>query len=110
MAGKKKETVDTKVKETYEELKKKWLPLFQAKYGHKAIIKEIELLHAGIKGAGYGVMVNTADGKEQGHYVRTLFSDDPMMVDGVLTKAGQNYVDYWSEYGKVMAKAYSGDE
>lgn len=106
MTRKKKESVDGKVKETYEELKKKWLPLFQAKYGDKAIIKEIELLHAGIHGAGYGVMVKTPDGKEQGHYVRTLFSDDPMMIDGMLTPAGKNYVDFWSEYGEAMADAY----
>lgn len=108
--AKKKENMDDKVKETYEELKVKWLPLFQAKYGDKATIKEIELLHAGIKGAGYGVMVRTPEGKENGHYVRTLFSDDPMMIDGMLTQAGQNYTDFWSGYGEVMAKAYSDDE
>lgn len=102
----KKEHVDDKVKKTYEELKVKWLPLFQAKYGDKAIIKEIEMLHAGIKGAGYGVMVKTPEGKEEGHYVRTLFSDDPMMIDGMLTQAGQNYVDFWSDYGKMIGDAY----
>jgi len=100
-------TIDKKVEKMDEELKEKWLPIFREGYGNDATIEEIECIKAGINGSTYRVLVKTTEGKNEEHYVRLLLgSNDPVMIDEMVTPAGQNYIDFWSEYGKAIGDAY----
>ncbi|MBU2590028.1 MAG: hypothetical protein KKA65_00240 [Nanoarchaeota archaeon] len=95
--------VDDKVKKIHEELKEKWLPIFRVGYGADAIIEDMECVRAGIHGTTYRIFVKNPEGKEGEHYLRLLPGNNhPAMIDGVLTQEGQNYVDFWSEHGKVV--------
>lgn len=90
-----------------DKLQEKWLPLFRAGYGDDAIIEKVECASAGINGITYRVFVKNQEGKKGEHFVRHLLgSDEPVMIDGLLTKAGKNYVDFWSDYGEFIGGAY----
>ena len=100
-------TIDESVKNMEERQKEKWLPIFRERYGNDAKIEGMECLNAGINGATYRVLVKNKKGEEREHHVRVLpGSYEPVRIDGILTSAGQNYVDFWSEYGKVIGNSY----
>lgn len=89
-----------------ERMKEKWLLIFKEYYGDTVSIDEMECLTAGIKGFTYRVLVRNQEGEEGEHHLRLLLSGDiPVEIDGVLTRAGENYVDFWSGYGEAMAAA-----
>ncbi|MFA5887850.1 MAG: hypothetical protein WC852_04025 [Candidatus Nanoarchaeia archaeon] len=107
MARKAKKTLEDKVSKMDRERMKEWLPMFKKQYGADVSIEKIECVQAGIHGATYKVIIKPAKGRKKSHYLRLLLgSDTPVMMDGALTQAGQNYVDFWSDYGKMIGDAY----